>query len=78
MVCPSMVSQRGATAGDHPLLTMPDDIRHVLFAAHGDYLHAAFDQIARDHGDVFEYLRREVGVDDATQSKVQAALLSGW
>ncbi len=70
--------QRGVTAGDHPLLTMPDDIRHVLFAAHGDYLHAAFDQMARDHGDVFEYLRREVGVDDATQSKVQAALLSGW
>jgi protein-tyrosine phosphatase len=68
--------QRGIAAGDHPLLTMPDDIRRVLFAAHGDYLHAAFDQMARDHGDVFEYLRREVGVDDIMRSKVQAALLS--
>jgi protein-tyrosine phosphatase len=69
-------AQRGVAAGDHPLQAMPDDIRRVLFAAHGDYLHAAFDQMARDYGDVFEYLRREAGVDDAMRSKVQAALLS--
>jgi protein-tyrosine phosphatase len=69
-------AQRGVAAGDHPLLTMPEDIRQVLFAAHGDYLHAAFDQMARDHGDVLEYLRKEVGVDEAMRSKVQAELLS--
>jgi len=69
-------AQQGVAAGDHPLLTMPDDIRSVLFAAHDDYLHAAFDQMARDHGDVLEYLRREVGVDEAMRSQVQAALLS--
>jgi protein-tyrosine phosphatase len=69
-------AQRGVSAGDHPLLTMPDDIRRVLFAAHGDYLHAAFDQMASDHGGVLKYLRKEVGVDDAMRSKVQAALLS--
>ena len=63
------------SSGDHPLLTMPDDIRRVLFAAHGDYLTAAFDQMERDHGDVCEYLRSEVGVDDAMRAKVQAALL---
>jgi len=68
-------AQRGVAAGDHPLLTMPEDIRCVLFAAHGDYLHAAFDQIVRDHGDILKYLRREVGVDDAMRSRVQAALL---
>jgi hypothetical protein len=33
--------------------------------------------MARDHGDVIEYLRREVGVDDAMRSQVQAALLGG-
>lgn len=66
----------GQADGDHPLLTMPDDIRRVLFAAHGDYLHAAFDQIAHDHGDILKYLRGEVGVDDAMRSRVQAALLS--
>ena len=34
------------------------------------------DQIVRDHGDILKYLRREVGVDDAMRSRVQAALLS--
>jgi protein tyrosine/serine phosphatase len=56
---------------------MPDDIRGVLFAAHVDYLQAAFDEMEREHGDVIEYLRREVGVDDAMRSQVQAALLGG-
>jgi protein-tyrosine phosphatase len=69
-------AQRGVVAGDHPLLTMPEDVRGVLFAAHVDYLHAAFDQMARDHGNVLEYLRTEVGVDEAMRSKVQAGLLS--
>jgi protein-tyrosine phosphatase len=66
----------GETDGDHPLLTMPQDIRRVLFAADADYLHGAFDQIARDHGDILTYLRKEIGVDEAMRSKVQAALLS--
>ena len=70
-------AQPGERAGDHPLLTMPEDIRRVLFAADVDYLNAALDQIACDHGDLFSFLRNEVGVDDALQSKVQAALLSG-
>jgi protein-tyrosine phosphatase len=69
-------AQQGAAAGDHPLETMPDNIRRVLFAAHADYLQAAFDQIARGHGDMHEYLRKELGVDEAMRSKVQAALLS--
>src|SRR5271167_1866417 len=69
-------AQLGVAAGDHPLLTMPEEIRRVLFAAHVDYLHAALDQIARDHGSVPGYLRREIGVDDAMRSRVQAALLS--
>jgi protein-tyrosine phosphatase len=69
-------AQQGVAAGDHPLETMPDDIRRVLFAADADYLEAAFDQIVRDHGDVHEYLRKEVGVDEVKRSKVRAALLS--
>jgi hypothetical protein len=69
-------AQQGVVAGDHPLETMPEDIRSVLFAADADYLQAAFDQIARDHGDVHEYLRREVGVDETMRAKVRAALLS--
>jgi protein-tyrosine phosphatase len=69
-------AQQGVVAGHHPLETMPEDIRSVLFAADADYLQAAFDQIARDHGDVHEYLRREVGVDETMRAKVRAALLS--
>jgi protein-tyrosine phosphatase len=69
-------AQHDVSSGDHPLLTMPDDIRDVLFAAHTEYLNAAFDQMKRDHGDVLEYLRGEVGVDDGLRLKVQAALLS--
>lgn len=66
----------GEADGDHPLLTMPEDIRRVLFAADADYLNEAFGQITRDYGGVSEYLRKEVGVDEATRAKVQAALLS--
>jgi len=69
-------AQHDVSSGDHPLLTMPEDIRRVLFAAHVDYLTAALDQIAHDHGDMHEYLRKEIGVDDAMRTKVQAALLS--
>ncbi len=70
-------AKRDVSSGDHPLLAMPEDIRRVLFAARRDYLHAAFDQMTRDHGDVHEYLRTEIGVDEAMRSKVQAELLSG-
>ncbi len=66
----------GTATSQHPLLAMPEDIRQVLFTAHADYLHAALDQIAHDHGNVREYLRQEIGVDDVIRSKVQAALLS--
>jgi protein-tyrosine phosphatase len=66
----------GEADGDHPLLTMPEDIRRVLFAADADYLGAALGQIARDHGSVPEYLYRQIGIDDAMRSKVQATLLT--
>jgi protein-tyrosine phosphatase len=69
-------AQLGVAAGDHPLLTMPEDIRSVLFAAHVDYLNAAFDKIAHDHDNIHEFLRKEVGVDDMMKSQVRAALLS--
>jgi hypothetical protein len=55
---------------------MPNDIRQVLFAAHVDYLHAALDQIAHEHGDMQRFLRNEIGVDDGMRLNLQAALLS--
>jgi protein-tyrosine phosphatase len=68
-------AQPGKTAGDHPLLGMPEDIRRVLFAADVDYLQAALNQITRDHGVLNEYFRTEIGIDDAMRSKMRAALL---
>ena len=55
---------------------MPEGVRQAIFTAHAEYLHAAFDQIARDHGDVSNFLRNEIGVNEAMRSKVQEALLS--
>lgn len=69
-------AKHDVSSGDHPLLTMPDDVRRVLFAADVEYLEAAFDQMTRDHGDMDEYLRKEIGVDEAMLAKVRAALLS--
>jgi protein-tyrosine phosphatase len=67
---------QSVAASLHPLAVMPEDIRSALFGAHAEYLDAAFDQIAKDHGGVAEYLRREVGIDDTMRSNVRAALLS--
>lgn len=69
-------THKGIAASLHPLAAMPEDIRTVLFAADVDYLQAALDQIASDHGDVAGYLRKEIGVDDAMRSKLKAALLT--
>lgn len=69
-------AKSGVAASLHPLTTMPEDIRTVLFAAEADYLSAALEQMVSGHGSVAEYLRREAGVDDATRLAVRAALLN--
>jgi protein-tyrosine phosphatase len=65
----------GIAISNHPLLTLPEDIRRVIFAANADYLHAAFDQMGLDHGGVDGFLAHH-GIDAAMRSKVQAALLA--
>jgi hypothetical protein len=47
-------------------------VRHLS----GDYLQAALDQIAHDHGDIPGFLRNEIGLDDGMRLKMHAALLS--
>jgi protein-tyrosine phosphatase len=66
----------GIATTNHPLLTLPEDVRRVLFAAHADYLHGAFDQIERDYGSLFEFTRQAAGVDEDMRHRVQAALLA--
>ncbi len=65
----------GLADAHQPLLAMPQDMREVLFAAHSDYLEAALEQIAHDHGDVYGYLRSSVRLDDRTLGQVRDQLL---
>jgi protein-tyrosine phosphatase len=68
-------AQLGVAVTKHPLLTLPEDIRRVLFAADAEYLQNTFDQLKSDYGDVDEFLRTEAGVDALLRSKMRAALL---
>jgi protein-tyrosine phosphatase len=54
-------TQLGLTDIHHPLLSMPDDIRRVLFMAHADFLQAAFERIDA-LGGLDRYLERTVGI----------------
>jgi protein tyrosine/serine phosphatase len=64
-------AQLGVADTHSPLLSMPEDMRRVLFSADAAFLHAAFEQI----GDVEAYLAKTAGVTPAVQEKVRAALL---
>ncbi len=64
-------AQLGVTDTHSPLLSMPEDMRRVLFSADAAFLQAAFEQI----GDVEAYLAKTAGVTPAMQEKVRSALL---
>jgi protein-tyrosine phosphatase len=68
-------AQLGVATTNHPLLTLPDDIRRVIFSAHADYLQGAFEQIEREHGGVNAFLDQH-GIDATMRSKVKANLLA--
>jgi protein-tyrosine phosphatase len=59
----------------HPLLSMPAEMRQVLFNANADYLQAAVDRIAADHGDIDTYLKTSVRLDADTVRKVREQML---
>jgi protein-tyrosine phosphatase len=61
----------GITDKHAPLLSMPDDMRRVLFSADAAFLQAAFERI----GDVEAYLAKTAGVSLEAQDRVRAALL---
>ena len=67
-------TQFGLTDIHHPLLSMPDDIRRVLFSAHPDFLQAAFESIDA-LGGIDAYLEKTVGVSDQQRSAVLTELL---
>ena len=63
-------SHLGLSDAHQPLLTMPKEMRDALFAADADYLDAAMRQIAREYGDVPNYLNARVGIDASTLRRV--------
>lgn len=68
-------SRLGLATVNHPLLTLREDVRRVLFAADADYLQGAFDQMTHDHGSIEGFLQAH-GIDAAMQRKVQSTLLA--
>jgi protein-tyrosine phosphatase len=68
-------TQLGLTDIHHPLLSMPDDIRRVLFMAHADFLQAAFDSIDA-LGGLDRYLMKTAGVSADQRAAVIKALVA--
>jgi protein-tyrosine phosphatase len=66
-------TQLGLTDIHHPLLSMPDDIRRVLFSAHADFLQAAFERIAA-LGGLDRYLEKVVGISKEARAAAVASL----
>lgn len=64
-------AQLGVADNHTPLLSMPEDMRRVLFSADAAFLEAAFEHI----GDVALYLEKTAKVSRETQDRVRAALL---
>ena len=68
-------TQLGLTDIHHPLLSMPDDVRRVLFMAHTDFLQAAFDSIEA-LGGLDGYLEKTVGLSNDQRAAVIKALVA--
>jgi protein-tyrosine phosphatase len=68
-------TQLGLTDIHHPLLSMPDDIRRVLFMAHADFLQAAFESIDA-LGGLDQYLEKTVLISSEQRAAVIKALVA--
>jgi protein tyrosine/serine phosphatase len=66
-------TQLGLTDIHHPLLSMPDDIRRVLFSADAEFLQAAFESIDA-LGGLDSYLEKTVAVSREQRAAVEATL----
>jgi protein-tyrosine phosphatase len=65
----------GLADAHQPLLSMPPEMREILFLADADYLQAALTQIKREYGDMENYLKTGVLLDDRTLARVRESLL---
>jgi protein-tyrosine phosphatase len=67
-------TQLGLTDIHHPLLSMPEDVRRVLFSAHADFLQAAFDSIDA-LGGIDRYLEKTIGLSSEQRAAVARELV---
>ena len=70
---PGMKTLLGGMAG--PWARLPAEVVQPLVGVEGEYLDAAFDQIARDHGSVEGYLATDLGVGPAELAALRRRLL---
>jgi len=68
-------SHLGLADAHQPLLSMPQEMRDVLFRADAEYLHTALAQIDQEFGDIDSYLKACVRLDDRTIARVRNVLL---
>lgn len=69
-------SHLGLADAHHPLLSMPQDLRRMLFAADADYLQAALDLIDDELGGIDGFLETYVQIDAAGLEKIRHELLA--
>jgi protein-tyrosine phosphatase len=65
----------GLSDEEQPLMTLPAEIRRILFSADTAFLHAAFEQIDGEFGSIDTYLEKAAGVTTQTRDRVVHALL---
>ena len=68
-------AQLGVAVTNHPLLTLKEDVRRVLFAAHTDYLQGTFLELDARFGGIERFLD-ECGVDNNLRAGVREQLLA--
>jgi protein-tyrosine phosphatase len=69
-------SHLGLADAHDPLLSMPQEMRNVLFAAEADFLDAAFRCIDSEYGGVDRYLETSVQLEPQLIEQVRAHLLT--
>ena len=55
---------------------VPPQVAHVLHQVQPEFLDAAFDAVAQDHGDLETYFRAGLGLGDAEQTRLRELLLA--
>lgn len=68
-------SHLGLADAHQPLLSMPQEMRDVLFAADADYLQTALEQISQDYGSLDTYIKSTVRIDENTLERVRDFML---